>query len=180
MSGWVASVRNLQGAGRGRLSGLVDGARSFGRERAVRILGWGGPAVEARAKLLGRAVGFIMSGLRTKSYEQFVAAFSNPGREPDVLQRLNRRASFQLRISPTCWYDADVSYGRDGSRSLRMLGGGDDFGVCITTGTANENGIGVELVADYRDRPGRDARAMVRTLARLPGYRRLKPAALEI
>ena len=179
MSGWVDGVRTLHGEGRARLSGMVDGARGFGREQAARILGWGGPEVDERAKMLGRVVGFVVQGLRTKSYEQFVTAFSNPGREPDALKRLSHKTSFQLRISSTCWYDADVSYGRDGSRSLRILGGGDDFGVRMTA-RATDDGIGVELVTDYSDRPGRDARAIVRALAKIPGYRRVKSALLEI
>jgi hypothetical protein len=179
MSGWVDGVRTLQGEGRARLAGMVDGARSFGREQAARILGWGGPEVDERAKMLGRMVGFVVRGLRTKSYEQFVVAFSNPGREPDALKRLSRKTNFQLRISPTCWYDADVSYGRDGSRSLRILGGGDDFGVRMTAGSTDDD-VRVELLTDYSDRPGRDARAIVRALARMPGYRRIKSAPLEI
>ena len=170
MFGWVESVRsirNLRGEGSARLAGLVETARVFGREQAARLLGWGGPEVEDRAKLLTRMAGLIVRGLRTKSYDQFVAAFSNPGREPDALQRLSRKANFQLRISPTCWYDASIAYGRDKVRTLRLTGGGDDFGVCIAADAVAEELL-VAFHHDYDERAGRDAYAMVRALAKLP------------
>jgi hypothetical protein len=177
MFGWVENVRSMGGSGgaggrSARLSGLVDGVRSFGREHAARILGWGGPEVDERAKLLSRMIALIVHGLRTKSYEQFVAAYSNPGREPDALKRLSRKASFQLRITPTCWYDAAVSYADDAARTLSILGGGDDFGVSITT-TSADNRIFAAFITDYDEKPGRDARAMVRALLRQPSYRRV-------
>ena len=175
MFGWVEAVRLRSGDRGARILDLAEGVRTFGREQAARIFGWGGAEVEERAKLLDRMVVLIVHGLRTKTYEQFVAAFSNPGHEPDALQRLSHKASFQMRISPTCWYDASIAYARDGTRSLRMIGGGDDLGVCITAGSAMD-GMGVEYTAQYGEESGRDAWAMVRTLAKFPAYHRVSSA----
>ena len=75
------------------------------------MLGWGRKAaVEKRAKLLARMINLIMHSLKAKPYEQFVASFSNPGKEPDAFDRSNRELHFQMRISPSCWYDATASY----------------------------------------------------------------------
>ena len=42
------------------------------------MLGWGRKAaIEKRAKLLARMTALILQGLQTKSYEQFIASFSN-------------------------------------------------------------------------------------------------------
>src|ERR1700722_12458232 len=170
MFGWE-SVRTVRGENGSRVGDWIAGLRSFGREQAARRLGWGGVAVGERAKLVARMVTLIVHGLRTKTYDDFVAAFSNPGRQPDALKRLRHKASFQLRISPTCWYDAEVWYTDDAARTLSMIGGGDDFGVAITANTADGRML-VDFVTDYGDTPGRDALAMVRALAKLPGYRR--------
>jgi hypothetical protein len=114
----------------------------------------------------------IVHGLRTKTYEQFVATFSNPGHPPDALQLLSHKANFQMRMSPTCWYDAYISYARNGTRSARIIGGGDDLGVCITASSTDDR-IGVEYTAQYGEESGRDAWAMVRTLAKFPAYHRV-------
>jgi hypothetical protein len=172
MFGWVEDVRSFRGGGSTRVSEWVQGVRTFSREQAARLLGWGGVEVEKRAKLLSRMIALIVHGLRTKSYDQFVATFSNPGQEPDVLKRLSHKANFQMRISPTCWYDAEVSYARDKSRKLRIVGGGDDFGVLIIPNALKDD-IRVEFNAEYGERPGRDAFAMVKALSKLPGYRRV-------
>jgi hypothetical protein len=163
------------------VSEWLQAARTFGREQAARLLGWGGPEVDERVKLLSRMIALIVHGLRTKSYDQFVATFSNPGQEPDALKRLSHKAQFQMRISQTCWYDASVSYVRDKSQTLRMVGGGDDFGVAITANSMSEI-IRVEFASDYDERPGRDAFAMVKALSKLPGYRRVDSddVALEV
>jgi hypothetical protein len=170
MFGWVESVRS-RGGGSARIGEWLASLRSFGREQAARRLGWGGAAVAERAKLLARMISLIGRGLQTKSYEQFVEAFSNPGRAPDALQRLSHKASFQLRISPTCWYDASVSYADDAGRTLTLIGRGDDFGVSLAVSSADDR-IVVDFLTDYGDTPGRDALAMARALSRLPGYRR--------
>ena len=47
------------------------------------MLGWGrNSAVEKRAKRLARMTPLIMHGLQTKTYEQFIASFSNPAGSP--------------------------------------------------------------------------------------------------
>jgi len=157
MFGWVESVRTR---------GWTDGARKFGWRRNAEVA--------ERAQLLRRMIALIVHGLRTKSYEQFIVAFSNPGREPDALQRISRKASFQMRISATCWYDATVSYAREKSPSLRMVGGGDDAGILVTTGADDE---AIMVGSDPADAltPGRDARLVVRALVRLPGCRARNP-----
>jgi hypothetical protein len=96
------------------------------------MLGWECKAeVMERAKLLARMVPFIMHGFQTKSYDQFVVGFSNPGAEPDVFARSNRELHFQMQISPTCRYDASVSYSSEESPWVALQGGGDDFCVMI-------------------------------------------------
>jgi hypothetical protein len=73
------------------------------------MLGWGrNSAVEKRAKLLARMTTLIMRGLQTKTYEQFIASFSNPDGEPDASERQRHELHFQMRISPTCEYYATV------------------------------------------------------------------------
>jgi hypothetical protein len=75
------------------------------------MLGWGRKAaVDERAKLLARMINLIMHSLKAKPYEQFVASFSNPGKEPDAFDGSNRELHFQMRISPSCWYDATATY----------------------------------------------------------------------
>jgi hypothetical protein len=181
MFGWVEGVRSRGGDTSARIFDLAESGRIFGREQAARIFGWGGAEVDERAKLLDRMIVLIVHGLRTKTYEQFVATFSNPGHPPDALQLLSHKANFQMRVSPTCWYDASISYGRDGTRSSRIIGGGDDLGVCITVSSADDR-IGVEYTTQYGEESGRDAWAMVRTLARFPSYHRVSTAetSLEI
>src|SRR5262252_2388727 len=48
-------------------------------------------------------------GLCTKSYDQFVESYSNPGNEPDTTERNARISRFAMRFSSTCWYDATAS-----------------------------------------------------------------------
>jgi hypothetical protein len=122
--------------------------------------------VEERAKLLARMIALIIRGLQTKSYEQFVASFSNPGEEPDAFEQVNRELHFQMRISPTCWYDASASY--DGSPWVSLQGGGDDFGVLITVSPSAGITVGTNLSSGHR--AGRDAQAIVRTLSAMPGF----------
>jgi hypothetical protein len=68
--------------------------------------------VEKRAKQIARMVLVIIDGLQTKTYEQFVAIFSNPGNVPSTQQRDNRELSFQMQFSSSCWYDAIATYPR--------------------------------------------------------------------
>ncbi len=144
------------------------------------MLGWGRKAaVKRRAKLLARMIGLIMHGLKTKSYEQFVASFSNPGGEPDAFDRSNRKVHFQMRISPTCWYDVTASYSRSYSRGespwVSLRGGGDDFGVFITASPSFGITVGPQLAPGQKAGP--DARAIMRSLYAMPGFRNF--AAIE-
>jgi hypothetical protein len=124
---------------------------------------------EARAKQVARMVMVIIHGLQTKSYEEFVERFSNPGKEPASLERLNRQVCFQMRISSTCWYDAMVDFGRraDWHRFVSLRGGGDDFGVAISAGPGYST---VELYLPPGQMAGRDAKTIVRALAGTPGW----------
>src|SRR5262245_10723965 len=103
--------------------------------------------VEERAKLMARMVSLIVQGLQTKSYDEFVESFSNPGDEPTSFERLNRQLRFQMRISPTCWYDAIVEYGRTpgGNPHFYIEGGGDDWGVLISGDALADHRIGVDF-----------------------------------
>jgi hypothetical protein len=144
------------------------------------MLGWGRKAaVKRRAKLLARMIGLIMHDLKTKSYEQFVASFSNPGGEPDAFDRSNRKLHFQMRISPTCWYDVTASYSRSYSRGespwVSLRGGGDDFGVFITASPSSGITVGPQLAPGQKAGP--DARAIMRSLYAMPGFRNF--AAIE-
>jgi len=56
----------------------------FSRERRA--------AIKQRAKVMGRMVMLLTDGLCTKSYDQFVESYSNPGDEPDETAR-NARIS---------------------------------------------------------------------------------------
>jgi len=135
------------------------------------MFGWGrSTEVDARAKLLARMIGLILHARKTKSYEQFTAAYSNPGNEPDALARSSGKARFVMRISPTCWYDASIAYFREEPPWLCVHGGGDDYGVYITASLVND-GIGVDLHLTDGQKAGRHARAVVRALLSLPGYR---------
>jgi len=78
-------------------------------------------AIEQRAKLMARMVMLIVDGLCTKSYDQFVESFSNPGEEPDETARDARMLQFEMRFSPTCWYEAMASSARP---SIYIDGGG--------------------------------------------------------
>jgi len=138
----------------------------FGRKRRA--------AIEQRAKLMGRMVMLIVDGLSTKSYDQFVASYSNPGEEPDETARDARELQFEMRFSPTCWYDAAASFAAT-EPSIYIWGGGDDFGVLISVHVPPDANLPVFPVVDL-DVPqwwkrGRDARAMVRALQAMRGWK---------
>lgn len=47
------------------------------------LFGWGHKAeIEQRAQRVARMLFFIKHGMQTKTYDEFVASFSNPGDEP--------------------------------------------------------------------------------------------------
>ena len=124
--------------------------------------------VDRRAKRLARIVAFIVRGLQTKSYEQFIASFSNPGSEPDTSDRSSRDHRFQMRMSPTCWYDAFASFPTGESPSVLIQGGGDDFGVFIAADT--QSAAMADLHLALGQRAGRDAGAMVQSLRVMHGF----------
>ncbi len=143
----------------------------FGRKRRA--------AIEQRTKLIGRVVMLIADGLCTKSYDQFVESFSNPGEEPDEAARDARTARFELRISPTCWYEATASFADATQPSISIQGGGDDRGVLISLqvpADANEPVFPVvDLYVPKGLKRGRDARKVVRALQAVRGWKCVTP-----
>jgi hypothetical protein len=128
--------------------------------------------VDERAELIARMVMLIVHSLQTKSYEAFVESFSNPGNEPASVDRMNQQIRFQMRISPTCWYEAIAEYRRGDTPFFRIEGGGDDFGVLINGDAIGEHRIGVDFWVPTNSRSGRDTRAMVHALRGMPGWSR--------
>lgn len=140
------------------------------------MFGWGRKAgITERAEKVARMLSFIKHSMQSKTYDQFVASFSNPGGEPDVLQRYDRRAHFIMHMSESCWYSADVAFPHQpaGIGSITLQGGGDDFGVFITATPADDR-VGVELHLPFDQKAGRDAKSMVRTLETMPNWKRAK------
>ena len=133
----------------------------FGRERRAEV--------EVRAKQVARMVMLIVHSLQSKSYDEFVESFSNPGSEPASLERQNRQLCFQLRMSPTCWYDATADFGRrnDTYHFVNLHGGGDDFGVAINAGPGYSV---VELHVPPGQKAGRDAKSIAHALSAIPGW----------
>jgi len=76
-------------------------------------------AIKQRAKLMGRMVMLLTDGLCSKSYDQFVERYSNPGDEPDESARNARISRFQMRFSASCWYEATDRCPR--THNLRFL-----------------------------------------------------------
>jgi hypothetical protein len=138
------------------------------------VFGWGRKAeVEERAKKVARMLFFIKHSMQTKTYDQFVASFSNPDEEPDVLMRYDRTAHFTMHISESCWYSADIAFPHkpDGNGAVTLHGGGDDFGVFITAAPSDDR-ASVDLNLPFDQKAGRDARSMVRTLEAMPKWKR--------
>ena len=130
--------------------------------------------VEKRAKQIARMVLLVIDGLQTKTYEQFVVSFSNPGTVPSTRERDNRELSFQMRFSSSCWYEAVAAYPRGPDQPdephFYMQGGGDDWGVFISGSANRDNRVTVELHVPPGQTAGRDASAMVRALQATPGW----------
>jgi hypothetical protein len=134
------------------------------------MLGWRhNAAVEKRVKLLARMTALILHGLQTKTYEQFIASFSNPGAEPDTSERQSHKLHFLMQISPTCEYYATACYPRDELPWTFLQGDGDDFGVFITLSQSGEITVGLHL--ESGETAGRDAQNIVRILTAVPGFR---------
>jgi hypothetical protein len=127
-------------------------------------------AIEERAKRIARMVTLIVHSLQTKSYDDFVESFSNPDGEPTPFERLNQQLHFQMRISPTCWYDAITEYPCSGTPFFRIEGGGDDFGVLISGDAIPDRLVGVDLWVPTNSQAGRDARAVAHALQGMPGW----------
>ena len=131
-------------------------------------------AVRQRAKLMGRMVMLLADGLCTKSYDQFIESYSNPGDEPDETARNARISRFQMRFSRSCWYEATASLDEN-APWIFIEGGGDDCGVCISVrvpADANDRSCPVvDLHVPRGAKKGHDARAMVRALRDMPGWR---------
>ena len=132
------------------------------------MLGWGrNSALEKRANLLVRMTALVMHGLQTKTYEQFIASFSNPGAEPDTSERQRRELHFLMQISRTCEYCATASYPREEPPWAFLQGDGDDFGVFVDSLAKRRvnrrpaSGIGRDggpRRSGYSAHPDRDAR----------------------
>jgi hypothetical protein len=141
------------------------------------VFGWGRKVeVEERAKKVARMLFFIKHSMQTKTYDQFVASFSNPDDQPNVLKRYDHRAHFTMHMSESCWYNADVAYPHNGhgTGSVTLHGGGDDFGVFITAAPADDL-ASVDLHVAFDEKAGRDAKSMVRTLEAMPKWTRAEP-----
>jgi hypothetical protein len=132
----------------------------FGRGRTA--------AVEKRAKLLARMSALILHGLQTKTYEQFIASFSNPDAKPDTSERQRHELRFLMQISLTCEYYATACYPRDDPPWAFLQGDGDDFGVFITLSQSGEITVGLHL--ESGETAGRDAQAIVHSLTAMPGF----------
>jgi hypothetical protein len=132
-------------------------------------------AIKQRAKLMGRMVMLLTDGLYAKSYDQFVASYSNPGDLPDESARNAGISRFEMRFSSTCWYEATASLTKNAQPWLYIEGGGVDRGVFISVrvpADANEPSCPVvDLHVPRGAKRGHDARAMVRALQAIPGWR---------
>jgi hypothetical protein len=141
----------------------------FGHERKT--------AIKQRAKLMGRMVMLLTDGLCRKSYDQFVESYSNPGAEPDETTRNAGISRFEMRFSPTCWYEATASLAENTEPWICIEGGGDDCGVLISVRVPDDANVPscpvVDLHVPRGAKKGHDAGAMVRALQDMPGWRRL-------
>jgi hypothetical protein len=128
--------------------------------------------IEQRAKQIARMMTLIVHGLQTKSYDEFVESFSNPGSQLTALDRLNQQLRFRMRISLTCWYDAIIEYPPDGTPHFYIGGGGEEWGVLISGDAIADHPMGVDFYVPTGSQPGRDARPMEHALREMPGWSR--------
>jgi hypothetical protein len=132
-------------------------------------------AIKERAKLMGRMVMLLTDGLYTKSYDQFVERYSNPGDGPDETARIARISRFEMRFSPTCWYEATASLAENAQPWICIEGAGDDCGVFISVRVPDDANVPscplVDLHVARGAKRGHDAGAMVRALQNMPGWR---------
>ena len=78
-------------------------------------------AINQRAKLMGRMVMLLTDGLCTKSYDQFVESYSNPGNEPDETERNARISRFAMRNGLAVRERRTLDFDRGWWRRLRRL-----------------------------------------------------------
>jgi hypothetical protein len=132
-------------------------------------------SIKQRARLMGRMVMLLTDGLCTKTYDQFVEKYSNPGDEPDESERNARISRFRMRFSPTCWYEATASLYEQAQPWMLIEGGGDDCGVLISVQVADDANVPSRPVVDFHvprgAKRGHDAGAMVRALREMPGWK---------
>ena len=96
-----------------------------------------------------------------------------------VMSRMKLRdariSRFEMRFSPTCWYEATASLAENAQPCIYIEGGGDDCGVFINVrvpADANEPSCPVvDLHVPRGAKRGHDAGAMVRALRDIPGWR---------
>jgi hypothetical protein len=138
--------------------------KTTNNERAKRI--------DQRARQIARMVTLIIHSLQTKSYSDFADSFSNPGGEPSPPERLSQQLHFQMRISPTCWYEAIAVYPLGGTPFFRIEGCGDDFGVLISGDAIADHSIGVDFFIPTGSKAGRDAHAIMQILQKMPSWSR--------
>ena len=126
---------------------------------------------------MGRMVMLLTDGLCTKSYDQFVERYSNPGDAPDETERNAFISRFEMRFSPSCWYEATASLPENAQRWISIMGSGDDCGVFIKVRVPADANVPsrplVDLHVPRGARKGPDASAMVRALQDMPGWRRV-------
>ena len=124
---------------------------------------------------MGRMVMLLTDGLYTKSYDQFVERYSNPGDRPDETARIARISRFEMRFSPTCWYEATASLAENAQPWICIEGAGDDCGVFISVRVPDDANAPscplVDLHVARGAKRGHDAGAMVRALQNMPGWR---------
>ena len=162
--------RAAQGSGRlSRRASVIGVQQMFDQKRKS--------AIRQRAKLMGRMDMLLSDSLCTKSYDQFVESYSNPGNEPDETARNARISQFEMRFSSTCWYEATASLYENAEPWIFIEGGGDDCGVCISVQVPDDANVPFCPVVDLRvprgAKRGHDAGAMVRALQDIPGWRGL-------
>lgn len=132
------------------------------------MFGWGrSAAITKRANQLRLLVALIASNLHTKSYEEFATFYQQFGAGVELRPPANREFNFGFKFGQDCWYDAHAEFHEP--RSLSMMGGGNDYGVFITIKPEGE-GAWVDLEVPHGQRPGRDAKAMVKALLDRPGF----------
>jgi len=151
--------------------------------------GSSGTVVRERADKVRLLVAMIASNLHSKTAAEFVAFYKTTA----TVEQRDSEIYFGTKFSPSCWYDVCATYPQsdpawmddllgpamdtDRRPSLNLSGGGDDYGVFISS-LGPSDGASVELHIPPGQRAGKDAKAMVAALLKLPGFR--KPLELGL